>query len=90
MNAIIWHDEDGKEREVVEIPDDYKEVAAEWHHKMLDVVAAEDEMLLEKYLEDHDLDPEEIRIVIRRGTISTGCPLGIPSQSRTSPVTWRS
>jgi elongation factor G len=70
MNAIIWHDEDGKEREVVDIPDDFKEVAAEWHHKMLDIVAAEDEALLEKYLEDHDLDPEEIRTVIRRGTIN--------------------
>jgi elongation factor G len=70
MNAIIWHDEDGKEREVVDIPDDFKEVAAEWHHKMLDIVAAEDEALLEKYLEDHDLDPEEIRSVIRRGTIN--------------------
>ncbi len=70
MNAIVWHDEDGREREVVEIPDDYREIADEWHHKMLDVVAAEDESLLEKYLEDHDLDPEEIRIVIRRGTIN--------------------
>jgi elongation factor G len=70
MNAIIWHDEDGKEREVVDIPDNFKEVAAEWHHKMLDIVAAEDEALLEKYLEDHDLDPEEIRTVIRRGTIN--------------------
>jgi len=70
MNAIIWLDEEGKERKVVEIPDDYKEVAAEWHHKMLDIVAAEDEALLEKYLEDHDLDPEEIRTVIRRGTIN--------------------
>jgi elongation factor G len=36
---------------------------------MLDVVAAEDEELLEKYLEDHDLEPEEIRKVIRKGTI---------------------
>ena len=70
MNAIVWHDEEGKEREVVEIPDEYREIAAEWHHKMLDVVAAEDEALLETYLEDHDLDPEEIRIVIRRGTIN--------------------
>jgi len=70
MNAIVWHDEEGKEREVVEIPDEYREIADEWHHKMLDVVAAEDEALLETYLEDHDLDPEEIRIVIRRGTIN--------------------
>jgi elongation factor G len=70
MNAIVWHDEEGKEREVVEIPDEYLEVAREWHHKMLDVVANEDEELLEKYLEDHDLDPEEIRSVIRGGTIN--------------------
>jgi elongation factor G len=70
MNAIVWHDEDGREREVVEIPDGYREIADEWHHRMLDVVAAEDESLLEKYLEDHDLDPKEIRIVIRRGTIN--------------------
>jgi elongation factor G len=70
MNAIIWHDEEGKEREVVEIPEAYLEVAREWHHKMLDVVANENEELLEKYLEDHDLDPEEIRTVIRCGTIN--------------------
>ena len=70
MNAIIWHDEEGKEREVVEIPDEYLELAREWHNKMLDVVANEDEALLEKYLEDHDLDPEEIRSVIRGGTIN--------------------
>jgi elongation factor G len=37
---------------------------------MLDVVANEDEELLEKYLEDHDLDPAEIRKVIRKGTIN--------------------
>jgi elongation factor G len=70
MNAIIWLDEDGKDRRIVEIPEEYLEVANEWHHKMLDVVAAEDEALLEKYLSDHDLDPEEIRLVIRKGTIN--------------------
>jgi elongation factor G len=70
MNAIVWHDEEGKEREVIGIPVEYQEQAEEWHHKMLDVVASEDEELLEKYLSDHDLDPEEIRTVIRKGTIA--------------------
>jgi elongation factor G len=70
MRAIVWHDEEGKEREVVDIPADYAEVAKDWHHRMLDVVANEDEELLEKYLEDHDLDPAEIRKVIRKGTIN--------------------
>ena len=36
---------------------------------MLDVVAAEDELLLEKYLEGGALEPDEIRSVIRAGTI---------------------
>jgi elongation factor G len=70
MKAIVWHDEEGKEREVVDIPTEFEAVADEWHHKMLDVVAAEDEDLLTKYLEDHHLDPDEIRSVIRKGTIN--------------------
>jgi elongation factor G len=70
MKAIIWHDEDGKEREVVDIPADFQGLADEWHHKMLDVVASEDEELLEKYLEGGDLEPDEIRRVIRKGTIN--------------------
>ena len=70
MKAIVWHDEEGKQREVVEIPPEFKDVAEEWHHKMLDVVAFEDEDLLEKYLLDRDLEPDEIRKVIRKGTIN--------------------
>jgi elongation factor G len=70
MRAIVWHDEEGKQREVVEIPEAYAEIADDWHHRMLDVVANEDEELLGKYLEDHDLDPDEIRTVIRKGTIN--------------------
>jgi elongation factor G len=70
MRAIVWHDLEGKQREVVEIPDEYREMAEEWHHKMLDVVAAEDDDLMEKYLLDHALSPNEIRQVIRMGTIN--------------------
>jgi elongation factor G len=69
MKAILWHDEDGKEREVTDIPADMLEEAQEWHHKMLDVVASEDEELMEKYLMEEDLEPDEIRSVIRKGTI---------------------
>ncbi len=69
MKAIVWRDEEGKEREVVDIPEAYREVAESWHHRMLDVIAAEDELLLEKYLEGGALEPDEIRSVIRAGTI---------------------
>ena len=70
MKAIVWHDEEGKDREVVAIPSEFKVVAHEAHHKMLDVVASEDDDLLEKYLLEQDLEPDEIRSVIRKGTIN--------------------
>ena len=70
MKAIVWLDEEGKEREIVDIPEEYREQADDWHHRMLDVVASEDEDLLEKYLEEADLDPAEIRKVIRKGTVN--------------------
>jgi len=69
MEAILWHDDDGVEWERSEIPAELKDQAEEWHHKMLDVVAAEDEALLEKYLTEEELTPDEIRSVIRKGTI---------------------
>ncbi len=70
MKAILWHDEEGKEREVTDIPAEFVEQAEEWHHKMLDVVASEDEALMEKYLMEEELTPDEIRSVIRKGTIA--------------------
>jgi elongation factor G len=70
MKAIVWHDDDGTEWDETDIPDDLVEQANEWHHKMLDVVASEDEDLMEKYLLEEDLDPDEIRSVIRKGTIN--------------------
>ncbi|HSJ70898.1 MAG TPA: elongation factor G, partial [Acidimicrobiia bacterium] len=70
MKAILWHDEDGKEREVTSIPEEFLDEARTWHHKMLDVVASEDEALMEKYLTEEVLTPAEIRSVIRKGTIA--------------------
>jgi len=70
MKALVWHDDDGKEWEKIDIPEDLVGQANEWHHKMLDVVVSEDEDLMEKYLTEASLDPDEIRSVIRKGTIA--------------------
>ena len=69
MKAIVWYDDEGKDRRVEDIPADMLEQAEEYHHRMLDVVASEDEDLMEKYLMEERLDPDEIRSVIRKGTI---------------------
>ena len=70
MKAHIWPDERGERWETVEIPAEMRDTAEEWRHKMLDVVAETDEALLERYLEDADLTPEEIRRAIRGGTVA--------------------
>jgi elongation factor G len=70
MKAIVWEDDEGTDFEVTDIPADLVEQANEWHHKMLDVVASEDEDLMEKYLMEEDLTPDEIRSVIRKGTVA--------------------
>src|SRR5436190_1176528 len=44
--------------------------AEEWRAKMLDIVATEDDDLMEKYLSDEELSPEDIKRAIRKGTLS--------------------
>ena len=70
--AVVWYDDEtmGTNYNLVEIPENLKEEAAEWREKMLEAVAETDDSLLERYLENTDsITPEEIRDVIRRSTI---------------------
>ncbi|VAW02460.1 Translation elongation factor G, partial [hydrothermal vent metagenome] len=55
MKAIVWQDDEGTEFEVTDIPEELVEQAEEWRAKMLDVVASEDEKLMERYLMEEDL-----------------------------------
>ena len=52
-----------------EIPEDLKDLYEEKRLELLDSVAEEDEELMEKYLEGHELTVEEINSCIRKGTI---------------------
>ncbi|MEN8238790.1 MAG: elongation factor G [Actinomycetota bacterium] len=70
MKAIVWSDDEGTEFEIVDIPAELQDQADEWRHKMLDIVASEDEELMERYLMEEELTADEIRSVIRTGTIN--------------------
>ncbi|CAM1334969.1 elongation factor G [Tenacibaculum aestuariivivum] len=65
--AIIWHDAtQGSTFDVVEIPEDLKEEAAELRGKLIEEVAAYDENLLEKYMEDEDsITEDEVHAALR-------------------------
>ena len=70
MRAYIWKDDEGAEWETTAIPADLVDQADEWYEKMMDVVAAEDEELLEKYVLEEDISVSEIKAAIRKGTIN--------------------
>ena len=69
--AFNW-DEDSKGREYFEvpIPDDMKEITAEYRHKLIEGAAEESDELLNKFIEDPDTITEnEIRMILRKATL---------------------
>ncbi|MEE3234050.1 MAG: elongation factor G [Candidatus Latescibacterota bacterium] len=53
-----------------DIPEDLMPQALEYRERMLDSVAAYDDGLLEKFLEGQEIDPQEIRVALRKATVT--------------------
>jgi elongation factor G len=71
MNALVWRDETlGAAWDVVEIPADLKERAEQFREKMIEAAVEMDEQALENYLEGKMPSNDEIRALIRKGTIA--------------------
>ncbi len=70
MKATIYHDDLGKELEVVDIPNEELDLAKEWREKMLEAVASTDEDLMERYLDGKELSSEEIIKAMRKAVIA--------------------
>ena len=73
MKATLYHDDLGEAYDVVDIPDDLRELAATYHAKLLDVLTTFDDNLMEKVLGDEDISTEDIRSALRRGTLEGHC-----------------
>ena len=69
MEAIIYTQDDGSKFEYSEIPSDMKEEAKKWRLHLLEEVASYDEHLMEKYLEEEEILPDEIKSAVRKATI---------------------
>jgi elongation factor G len=65
--AIIWHEDSmGATFDVVDIPEDLKAEASEYRGKLIEEVAAYDEELLEKYMEDENsITEDEVHAALR-------------------------
>jgi len=71
MEAIVWDDESlGAKYDVIDIPEELKEKAAEFRKLMLENIADQDDTLMEKYLMDEEISEEEINNAVRMATLA--------------------
>ena len=70
MEAIVYEDDLGKVADEVEIPADMKDQAEEYREKLLEALSELDDEFMEKYLGGEEISEEEIKKVIRKGTLS--------------------
>jgi elongation factor G len=77
MRALTWRGDSkgdvemGAHYEIEEIPEDLKEKAAEYRHKLVETVAESDDALLEKYFAGEELTTAEIKGAIRKLTVTS-------------------
>jgi len=70
MKALIWQNEElGAKWDVVDIPDDLKEKAAEYREKLVEQVVETDDDAMMAYLEGEEPDEATLKKLIRSGTI---------------------
>jgi elongation factor G len=69
MKAIRYLDDLGTESEETDIPDDLRDLAIEYREALVEACADVDDTLMEKYLEGDPLTPEDLKRVIRTGTL---------------------
>ena len=70
MNARVFYDDLGKDMRTEEIPEDMRDLAAEYRDKLLDAVSEFDDEIADLYLMGEEVPAEKIRAAIRKGTVA--------------------
>ncbi len=71
MNALVWRDESlGAAWDVVEIPADLKEKAEQYREMLIETAVEMDDEAMNAYLEGNAPSNDELRALIRKGTIA--------------------
>ena len=69
--AFIWEDDKGTTMSEVPIPEDLKEVVAEYRTKLFEGAAEENDVLMEKFFEDpNSITEDDVIEVVRKATIA--------------------
>ncbi|HWI72893.1 MAG TPA: elongation factor G [Baekduia sp.] len=70
MKAIIYNDDLGKDFDVVDIPAEHQDRAAEARETLLDALTTFDDELAEQYLENGDVDVAQLKESIRKSVLA--------------------
>jgi len=70
MRAVIWEEDTlGAKFRYADIPEEYLDMAHEYREKLLEKISDVDEEIMEKYLLEGEITPEEILAALRKGTL---------------------
>lgn len=70
MKMIVYDkDEQGMEFTIKDVTDEYKDAAVKARANMVEKIAAEDETLMEKFLNDEEISVPELKATLRKATI---------------------
>lgn len=71
MKSYIWNDDTmGAKYDILDIPEDMKEISHKYREKMIEAAAEQDEELMEKYLNGEELSKEEIKKGLKIGCLN--------------------
>jgi len=69
MRALVWDDGMGEEYQVEEIPADMADAAEAAHAELIDVLSNHDDTIMEKFLGDEEILPEDLTRALRTVTL---------------------
>jgi elongation factor G len=72
MKAIIYNDDLGKDFDVIDIPEDQKDRADQAREALIDAVTTFDDDLAEAYLENGDVEIDQLKTAIRKAVLGLG------------------
>jgi elongation factor G len=72
MKAIIYNDDLGKDFDVIDIPDEHKDRADQARELLIDAVTTFDDDLAEAYLENGDVEVDQLKAAIRKAVLELG------------------
>jgi len=70
MKALVWDEGMGEEFDTLDIPADLADAAEAARHDLVDVLSRFDEVILEKYVDEEEITPEDLARALRAGTVA--------------------